>query len=98
MTKVLFRKTKDGYIDAVFPFELSTFQPTMVCYSRIGQHSSACPLWVYQDTSPASPEEYKSLKKELESIGYDDLEVLKRLPPFHQVMTHLLNLKRELNL
>lgn len=39
------------------------------CYSHIGQHS-ACAKEYEQECRPATPEEYKELKEELESIGY----------------------------
>jgi hypothetical protein len=38
-------------------------------YSRIGQHS-CCDLVYEKESRPATEEEYKGLKKELESIGY----------------------------
>ena len=38
-------------------------------YSRVGQHSSCHPEYLELCT-PATPEEYTPLKKELESIGY----------------------------
>lgn len=40
-----------------------------VCYSHIGQHSACDKVWL-AETSPATPNEYDSLKKELEGLGY----------------------------
>lgn len=39
-------------------------------YSHIGQHS-ACHVEYEKESRPATPEEYASLKEELESIGYE---------------------------
>lgn len=76
-TIVIFRKNKSkeysDNITAVFPnglFYSGAFY--MGCYSHIGQHSSCSYDWYLNDTVPAKPEEYASLKKELEdNFGYD---------------------------
>jgi hypothetical protein len=39
------------------------------CYSHIGQHSQAAPEYIKR-LKKATPEQYKDLKEELESIGY----------------------------
>jgi hypothetical protein len=44
------------------------------CYQHVGQHS-ACSIEYTKHCPPASPEQYKDLFDELESIGYN-LEVL----------------------
>ncbi len=44
----------------------------------IGQHGAASTSGVIGDTKLAKPEEYKALKEELESIGYD-LEIYSRI-------------------
>lgn len=41
-----------------------------MCYSHIGQHSSCHPDYA-KESRRATPEEYDSLKNELESIGYE---------------------------
>jgi hypothetical protein len=38
-------------------------------YSHVGQHSSCCVKYE-KESRPATEEEYKGLKEELESIGY----------------------------
>lgn len=75
---VIFRKYKDnGFILALFPYEIS-HSNYVVCYEHVGQHGSAdynhC---ISRLTTPATESEYKDLKKELESIGYN-LNVVKR--------------------
>lgn len=69
-TKVVFRKWKDGTIDAYFP-ELKEVDGLIVCYSHMGQHSAANYHSCIQRTKPAKPEEYADLKNELEQIGYN---------------------------
>jgi len=46
------------------------------CYAHIGQHRS-CHIDYQKQCSPATPEQYKDLFNELESIGYN-LEVLNK--------------------
>ena len=78
MTKVTFRKEKDGDTLAVFA-ELAT-PYTLVCYSHVGQHGSVCLEYYRTRTKPATPEEYRSLLWELAGQGYHDLKIVKRLP------------------
>lgn len=72
MTDVLFRATKSGQfkgeVTAVFPAEPGS-PGYMSCYAHTGQHSDCSFDWYYT-TRPATPDEYRSLKSELESIGY----------------------------
>ena len=77
-TKVIFRKDKeDGDIIAVFP-EDKQDNGMIGCYAHIGQHSTMS-LDYYKKTIPATPEEYKDLKAELENkVGYN-LEVVTKL-------------------
>ena len=78
-TVVVFRKYPDGEVIALFP-EIPHDDRGLLCssYMRIGQHGAAsCPA-VSQETEPALPAEYSSLKKELEHIGYK-LEVRERI-------------------
>lgn len=74
--KVVFRKWKDGTIDALMPYEVDV-NYTVTCYSRIGQHCTADYGYVVGQTKLATNEEYSSLLKELESIGYT-VEVIKK--------------------
>lgn len=79
-TKVIFRKL-DGEIIALFPELVGDYSPyTCTCYAHIGQHSIAIaePLGI-----PATPAEYADLLAELESIGYDDLKVIRRFNSAH---------------
>jgi len=87
-TPVIFRKWKPrrefgeegGDIIALFPADLGTNDPyTCSSYMHQGQHSSADPWLVMQDTVPAKPEEYADLQRELEQVGYDDLRIYHRL-------------------
>ena len=83
-TLVVFRKYKkkhlsDLYKDTGRPEILALF-PEIIevpskylcsCYERLGQHGSADYYGCVRElTDPATPEEYDSLKKELESLGY----------------------------
>ena len=47
-------------------------------YQHIGQHGGATYHHVMSNTRPATPEEYKELESELETIGYSLLVVSKR--------------------
>lgn len=73
-TKVKFYHEGGGIL-AVFPEERfgigNAFQN---CYSHVGQHGGCNPAYI-AELKPATPEEYKDLKTELESIGYK-LEIL----------------------
>lgn len=79
-TKVIFRRWRDGSIIALFPLEpwdVNGLQCSS--YMHNGQHGGANTGIVNGPTKPAKTEEYASLKKELESIGYD-LEIIQRVP------------------
>jgi len=82
-TKVIFRKFKDTNKDivALFPDEKydSVGSGRNYCWSYMhyGQHGSADYHYVVQTSTPAKPEEYQELKKELEDRGYD-LDVKRR--------------------
>jgi len=73
-TKVSFLYSKKH--DEVFAYfpdeyynkELYGFMKTG--YSHIGQHSGCCPRYA-KGCRKATPEQYASLKQELESIGYE---------------------------
>ena len=69
MTEVIFRKQEDGQIVALFPYEIwSSYFVT--CYQHVGQHGGASYDYVIKITTPATEEEYKPLKKELEDRDY----------------------------
>lgn len=87
-TPVLFRKRRgkqyEGEITAVFPTVPGTYEfHTCTCYAHVGQHGS-CDFGWYAKTRPATPEEYASLKRELESapFGYR-LKIVKRWTKYH---------------
>lgn len=78
--KVIFRKFSDGDIIAIFPEEVGTNNPgTCMSYMHIGQHGSCDLIGMTLTNRLARPEEYKDLKAELESEGYD-LNILVRIP------------------
>jgi hypothetical protein len=69
-TRVIFLLEKDpAGILAVFPDKLEGVVKRE-CYSHIGQHGSASDEY-WMELKPASKEQYRDLKEELESIGYD---------------------------
>jgi len=70
-------ETKQGDMFAVFPEAIrigSNQTKLTTCYAHIGQHSEACEEYINECT-PATPEQYKDLKQELESLGYN-LEII----------------------
>ena len=69
-TVVIFRIEKDRQILACFPYEIYS-RYTNECYAHLGQHSAL--NWDYlRQTKPCkNPKQYKALKQELESIGYN---------------------------
>lgn len=82
-TKVLFLiedqyQTKDGKtvveVLAVFP-EIEEKPKFVMCYANLGQHSSAHVNYV-KDLKPATEEQYKGLKEELENLFEYNLEIL----------------------
>lgn len=78
--KVVFRRWKDGAVIALFPEVINYPDGSCESYMRVGQHSAASYPHVVAVTHPAKPEEYASLKRELEGIGYV-LKVSKRFTP-----------------
>lgn len=71
LTPVIFRKYANGQVIALFPADCGTNDPyTCSSYMHVGQHGSADPLGVIEDTVPATPEEFAALKQELESEPY----------------------------
>ena len=82
MTPVIFRKFKTGEVLALFPTLPGTNDPhTCQSYQHIGQHGAASADCSY--TKPATPAEYADLLRELVSIGYDDLKIVKRFTRQH---------------
>jgi len=83
-TRVVFRKWKEtGDILALFP-DIPDDVEGLYCtsYERIGQHGGATYSYCIEQTTPASQEEYASLKEELESEPYNyKLKVVKRCHP-----------------
>lgn len=78
MTKVIFRKFKNGEVIALFPQEPATRDGwECMSYMHIGQHGSADPN-IVRRTKPAKWGEFVELLRELESIGYNDLKLCKR--------------------
>lgn len=67
-------------VTAVFPCK-DEDNGCMTCYAHIGQHSSCCYEWYFEQRK-AKPEEYADLLRELVSIGYDDLKVYSRIQPW----------------
>ena len=79
MTKVVFRKWKNGDIIALFPDEPWDQNGYMVTsYMHIGQHGAADYAGVIASTQPAREDEYRDLLAELEQIGYKNLNIVKR--------------------
>jgi aspartate carbamoyltransferase catalytic subunit len=77
-TKVVFR-IHQGEVLALFPYEPGTRDSwTCSCYAHMGQHSTASVSCVMNHSTPAKPEQYADLEKELIEIGYD-LVILKRI-------------------
>lgn len=70
-TTVIFRKWKeDNSILALFPYEIHNGY-NITCYAHLGQHSGADYKSCIERSTPATENEYKALKCELESIGYN---------------------------
>jgi len=80
-TIVVFRKFKEGDIIALFPAIPNT-ENTCLSYLHIGQHGGANYSHCIRATTPATPAEYDSLRRELEQIGYS-LEIRKRYTEHH---------------
>ncbi len=75
---VIFHKWKTGCVIALFPATAYNTDPTLcLSYEHIGQHGAADGRGIIAKTTPASPEEYRDLKAELESMGYN-LKVYQR--------------------
>lgn len=72
--KVIYRKFPEGDVIALFP-EIPGNNPWYCnSYMHVGQHGDAA-VNIVNDTLPASPNEYKDLHAELQSI-YDDCKLV----------------------
>ena len=79
VTKVIFRKYRDGDIIALFP-EIAgdmDWQNNCSSYMHVGQHGTANYKGVMSDTFPCKPQETINLCSELEGRGYN-LRTMKR--------------------
>ena len=70
-TLTIFRKFKDGEIIALFPEEDWNHYGGCSSYMHMGQHSGADYNHVLAISKSAKLEEYRDLKTELESRGYN---------------------------
>lgn len=77
MTKVVFRKWRNGDVIALFPDDVNPYDSTVISYMHVGQHGAADYAYVVYKTHPAQPDEYRSLLSELRNIGYDDLRIIR---------------------
>ena len=80
ITKVIFRVWKDNQeVIALFP-EVPADINGFLCssYQHVGQHGAADYDLVISRTTPAKPDQYRELQKELETLGYC-LEVGKKI-------------------
>ena len=76
-TNVIFRKfKKGGDILALFP-DIHEGPGRVLSYQHIGQHGDADYGYCLSITTPTTPDEYITLLKELEQIGYN-LEIRNR--------------------
>jgi hypothetical protein len=88
ITPVVFRAERSGPfkgdVTAVFPTDAADINGyQMGCYAHVGQHSACSRQW-YWTTRAATPAEYASLKRELESAPYGyRLKVYKRITRAH---------------
>ena len=82
---IVFRKDKDGNIDAVFLDDKFNDDYKLTCYAHVGQHGGCCIGWLYHDTKPATKWEYQSLLNELTNVYHDcTLTVKNRLPSYEK--------------
>lgn len=82
MTKVVFRKWKEGDVIALFPDEpWNRHDYTTTSYMHVGQHGAADYTGVITVTRPARENEYQNLLAEHKTIGYNDLHIMQRARP-----------------
>ena len=83
ITKVIFRKFKDGEIIAFFPELAGSLSPyTCQNYMHIGQHGHGDANIL--DTKKATPEEYGDLKRELEVHFAYNFQIVHKFTRHHQ--------------
>lgn len=70
VTKVIFRKFKDGEVIALFPYEI-LYNYECSSYVHIGQHSGADYKHVIRNTKPATKKEYNELFNEIKSVYHN---------------------------
>ena len=74
--KVVFRVYRQGEVIALLPELPGDAAPdSCVSYLHVGQHGSADYEFVISITSPATEKQYRSLKAEMEALGYSLLPV-----------------------
>ena len=78
MTRAVFRKYPDGQIIALFPDIPWSEDGSVTSYMHVGQHGAAYYKQVIDSTTPAREGDYSALLEELETIGYDNLRIVKR--------------------
>ena len=76
ITKVIFRKFKDGDVIAIFP-KIKESDRYLMSYMHVGQHG-ACSPTIANITKLATKKEYSALQKELKGIGYN-LNIVKKI-------------------
>lgn len=85
-TIVVFRVwPESGDVIALFPFLIADISGIYcLSYGRTGQHGSASDISVMSHTRPAAPDEYATLKMELEGIPYRyNLKAVRRINRYH---------------
>lgn len=78
MTKVIFRKFRDGSVIALFPNIPWDNNGNIASYMHVGQHGGASHL-IVADTKLAEKDEYAPLLRELKSLGYSNLKICKKI-------------------
>jgi hypothetical protein len=73
----------DREVIAIFPTLPGSYHPyTCTAFSSVGQHSACDPHSIVERSRPATRQEYRALRRELESQPYRyRLRVVKRLHP-----------------
>lgn len=79
ITPVIFRKfKKDNQVIALFPYKLwNIYGSEVISYMHTGQKTKADYQICLINSTPARPDEYQDLLKELENLGYN-LKIMQR--------------------
>ena len=81
-TRVVFRRYPDGQVIALFPdIPWNGQRGEVTSYMHLGQHGAADYHHVLATARLATEDEYNDLFSELQSIGYDDLHIVRRARP-----------------